>query len=356
MTLPTPWQPPDYWSSRYDDLVLPAGVSRVSLGEGGTPLVSAGDTLLKCDHLNPTGSYKDRIAAVGISIGVAHGYSGWIGTSSGNAGAAYAAYGARTGLSGRLFTVDGAPREKLAQVEAHGVDVSEVVGFGKDPNVEAGVFAAVKRIAAAERLVVAITARAFNEASMAGVKTIAFELVEQIGSAPSVVYVPTGGGGLVASLWDGFAEWQALGRATTAPRLVAVQATGCAPIHLAAQAGADTVAPIDACHTAISGLQLTNPPDGEAALAAVRASRGWTVAVDDAAALAAQSILAQRYGVFVEPAAATAYAGYLADPVPGAVVLLTGSGLKTLAATKAAGRPRRLHVEDIDRSFPRSAG
>jgi threonine synthase len=344
----TPREPPRDWADRYDDIVLPAGVRRISLGEGGTPVVAIGDVLLKCEHMNPTGSYKDRVAAVGISIGVARGCTGWIGTSSGNAGAAYAAYGARAGLAGRLFTVDGAPREKLAQVGAYGTEVCEVVGFGKDPDVEARVFAAVERLAAAKDLVLAITARAFNAASMAGIKTIAFEVVEQLGAPPPAVYVPTGGGGLVASLWDGFSQWQRLGFATEAPRLVAVQAAGCAPIHFAAQAGADVVTPIETCRSEISGLQLTNPPDGDAALAAVRASSGWTIAVDDAAALTAQRLLAERHGVFVEPAAATAYAGYLADPVPGAVVLMTGSGLKTLATIDQARVPRRLRVDDLE--------
>ena len=130
MSVAASWRPSLSGPTRYDELVLPAGVPRVTLGEGGTPIVSAGAAQLKCDHLNPTGSYKDRIAAVGISVGAAAGATGWVGTSSGNAGAAFAAYGARAGLPGRLVTVEGVVPEKLGQVLAFGVEVCEVDGFG----------------------------------------------------------------------------------------------------------------------------------------------------------------------------------------------------------------------------------
>ena len=332
---------------RHDELVLPPGTARVTLGEGDTPLLPAHDALLKCEHVNPTGSYKDRIASVGISIGVAAGATGWIGTSSGNAGAAYAAYGARAGLSGRLYTVDGVVHDKLAHVLAFGVEVCEVAGFGRDPEVDASVFAAVGRLAADEQLVVGITANAFNAPSMAGVKGISYEIMEELGAAPPAVYVPVGGGGLLTSLWDGFDEWRRLGFDANVPKLVAVQPEGCAPIHLAAAAAAEAVTPVNECTTAISGLQITNPPDGDRALAAVQASGGWTQTVTDADALDAQARLAREHGVFVEPAAAAAYAAYLAEPTPGAVVLMTGNGLKTLTNGRPADSHRRASVDEV---------
>ena len=347
MSVAASWRPSLSGPTRYDELVLPAGVPRVTLGEGGTPIVSAGAAQLKCDHLNPTGSYKDRIAAVGISVGAAAGATGWVGTSSGNAGAAFAAYGARAGLQGRLVTVDGVVPEKLGQVLAFGVDVCEVDGFGMRPDVEERVFAAVQEVAVAQGLVLGITAHAFNRVAMAGVKTIAYELVEQLGRPPGVVYIPTGGGGLLTSVWDGFVEWRQLGLADRGPRIVAVQPSGCAPIHAAEIAGAATVSPIPESRSSISGLQLTNPPDGDAALAAVRASGGWTVAVEDEAAFAAQRLLAEMHGVFVEPAAAAAYAGYLQRPAEDAVILLTGSGLKTLGERRDDVARKRIAVEEI---------
>lgn len=341
------WPPRRPGPSRYDDLILPHGVARISLGEGSTPLISAGQALLKCEHLNPTGSYKDRIAAVAMSIGAADSARGWVGTSSGNAGAAFAAYGARAGLSGRLFTTDGIVPEKLAHVNAFDTEVWEVADFGRDPLVDARVFEAVAELASAENLVLGITARAYNPAAMNGIKAIAFELIEELGRCPGAVFVPTGGGGLLTSLWVGFEDALRLGISDTVPQLVAVQPVGCAPIHLAAATAKDRVTPVKDCRSAISGLQLTNPPDGDLALEATRASNGWTVAVSDEEALAAQRTLATRYGVFVEPAAALAYAGYCASPAKDAVVLMTGNGLKGLIEGERPPAPRRLHIDDI---------
>lgn len=349
MTFASSWRPSTDGSTRYDELLLPPGVPRVSLGEGSTSLLPLADAYVKCEHINPTGSYKDRIASVGISLGVARGASGWVGTSSGNGGAAFAAYGARAGLSGRLFTVDGVVREKLAQVLAFGVDVHEVEGFGQDPDIEARVFAAVSELAREDHLVLGITASAYNAPAMAGVRSIAFEIAEQLGDAPPAVYVPSGGGGLAASLWDGFVEWQRLGFATRTPRMVVVQAAGCAPIHLAHTAGASTVTPIPSSTTTISGLQLTNPPDGDAALAAVRQSGGRTIAVDDDAVYEGARVLAEGHGLFVEPAAAAGWAAYTAEPIPGSVVILTGSGLKTLGETAPAVDHHRITLDEIGR-------
>jgi threonine synthase len=332
--------------------VLPAGVAPVTLGEGHTPLLEAGDVFLKCEHVNPTGSYKDRIASVGISIGVAAGARGWVGTSSGNAGAAFAAYGARAGLKGRLYTVSGVVPDKLAQILAFGVDVCEVADFGQDPEVDRRVFAAVERMARDEQLVLGITANAFNEPAMAGIRGIAVEIVDDLGAAPPAVYVPVGGGGLLASLWNGFDELRRLDAGTSAPKIVAVQPEGCAPIHLSAVAGHDRVTPVAECTTSISGLQITDPPDGDRALAAVRASGGWTQAVSDAAAADAQRQLALEHGVFVEPAAAAAYAAYLARPASGAVVIMTGSGLKTLTGSRPERAHRRVSIDQLANGAP----
>lgn len=342
-----PWPPLRHGPSRYDELILPPGVARVTLGEGSTPLVSAGDATLKCEHLNPTGSYKDRIAAVAVSVGVSGGAQGWIGTSSGNAGAAFAAYGARAGLTGRLFTIDGIVPEKLAHVNAFAIEVLEVAGFGQDPMVDSRVFELVAELADAENLVLGITARAYNPHAMDGIKGIAFELIEELGEPPPAVFVPTGGGGLLASLWAGFEDARDLGISDRIPQLVAVQPTGCAPIHVAAISGTEHVASSADCRSMISGLQLPDPPDGDLALRATRESNGWTVAVSDEAALQAQQTLAKEFGVFVEPAAALAYAGYCAQPVQGAVVLMTGNGMKSLIEGERPLQPQRIDVEQI---------
>ena len=311
--------------------LLPLGEGmRISLGEGETPVVEADGAVLKCEFINPTGSYKDRIASVGIGLAVAAGAAGWIGTSSGNSGAAFAAYGARAGLAGSVFTIASIPPQKRGQIEIYGAAVHIAEGLGDNPRGETELFRSVAERAVGERLALAITARAFNAAAMDGIKPMAYELFEQLGRAPDAVYVPTGGGGLLASLWRGFDDLHRLGIASTRPRMIVVQPEGCAPIHRAIAAGADTVAPIDHSDSAISGLQLTAPPDGDLALAAVRESSGTSVAVSDEDAITAQIFLARNHGLLVEPASALAFAGYQQVADAGInVVILTGSGLKT---------------------------
>jgi threonine synthase len=327
------WRPgsgPD----RFAELLpLGPGILRVTLGEGDTPLVLADGALLKCDHLNPTGSYKDRIASIGVSVAVAAGAGGWIGTSSGNSGAAFAAYGARAGLTGVVYTMASIPEQKRAQIEVFGTPVRRVAGLGEDPDAESALFDAVAERARRHGLALAITARTHNPPAMDGVKTIAYELVEALGRAPDAVYVPTGGGGLLASLWRGFDDMHRLGLARSRPAMIAAQPVGCAPIHEAVMRGADEVTPIRHCGSVISGLQLVAPPDGRQALEAIRASRGTSVGVTDDEAMDTQAYLARSHGIFVEPAAAVGFAAFRQSPVPGtSVVILTGSGLKTPVA------------------------
>jgi threonine synthase len=303
--------------------------------------------MLKCEHLNPTGSFKDRIAAGAIAAGVADGACGWIGSSSGNAGAAFAAYGARAGLPGLVLTVETVVREQFVHMTAFGARVYAVRGFGRDPSVDRLVFEAVRRASVEHRLVLGLTARAYIARAMDGTREIAREIVRELGRAPAAVYVPTGGGGLLASLWQGFRDAVSAGEARTAPRLVAVQTTGCDPVHHALEHGLPTIESRGASTTRISALGLSTPPDGDLALAAVRESGGSSVAVDDEAALAAARTLARRFGVLVEPAAAIAYAAFLAAPRDDAVALMTGSGIKSLAEVGVPGPPV-IEAVDID--------
>jgi threonine synthase len=249
-------------------------------------------------------------------------------------------------MRGWLLTVDGVSADKLAHAQAFDTEVWEIEGFGRDPDLDAEVFGLVAHLAKAQNLTLAITARTYNAAAMDGIKAIAFELVDQLETAPAAVYVPTGGGGLIASLAAGFVQARDLGLIDRLPQLVAVQPEGCAPIHLAAQSGQRHVTPISECRSQISGLQLTNPPDGELALQAVRSSGGWTAAVADEDAIAAQRMLAAEHGILVEPAAALAFAGYRARPVEDAVVLMTGNGLKSLTEGDASTR-HRLTIDAI---------
>ncbi|HET9014028.1 MAG TPA: threonine synthase [Thermomicrobiaceae bacterium] len=315
----------------------------VTLGEGGTPLVRSRrlaqaigvrELWFKVEAANPTGSYKDRIAAVAVTRAVEAGRRGWLATSSGNAGAALAAYGARAGLPGIVVVPANAAPAKLAQIRAYGPRLIPVEGFGLSAGADAAVFATLEAASVEHGLALSITAHAFDPHAMDGAKTIAYEVAEQLGCVPDRVYVPAGGGGLATSLARGFREWCDLGRAEWLPTLTVVQAEGCAPIVRSWERGTDLV-PVDAVDTAISGVQLASPPDGDALLSALRADDGAAVGVSDDAALWAQARLAGEEGIFVEPAAALAYAGLLADLAAGRVdgddaivCVLTGSGFK----------------------------
>ena len=324
----------------------------LTLGEGGTPLVRSRaiaarlglpNLYFKVEGANPTGSYKDRIAAVGLSRVLELGVTSWAATSSGNAGAALAAYGARAGMQGTLFTLESAPRAKLSQILAYGPRAVTIQGLGHDPEVAKNTFRVVGELARARGWALQITAHAFNPIGMEGVRTISFEVVEELGRLPDCVYVPTGGGGLLSAIHNGFEEWRArmLPVGASAVRMVCVQAEGCEPINLAWREGHE-MRPILVNATKISGIQLTAPPDGDLALAAVRGSNGWGTSVNDAETYAAQRMLAREEGLFCEPASATSLAAVLRDVAAGrlgrddtVVCILTGIGFKDANAVQA---------------------
>jgi threonine synthase len=328
----------------------------ITLGEGDTPLVELprlaaqlGVRALhgKLELCNPTGSYKDRIAARSMEVALADGTPGWITTSSGNGGTAFAAYGRRAGLPGLLCVTHSITREKLLPALAFGVDVVRVagVGDGGGREVERQVFEAVQAAARERGLYLGITAHRFNDAGMRAVDAIAREVVAA-GLEPDAAYVPVGGGGLVAAIARGFLD------AGARTAVVAAQPCGCAPIarHLEGELDAPVVAHAD---TLISGLQLPGPPDGELAVGLVRQTGGWGATASDDEVLTAQRTLCVTEGVFVEPAAACALAGLQSDVRAGrigsdatALLVLTGSGLKDLATIERALEPPPLATVD----------
>jgi threonine synthase len=332
---------------------LPLRNSRfeVSLGEGNTPLLRSGHLeqeigvrglYFKLEGSNPTGSYKDRIAAVGLSRLRELGKRAWAATSSGNAGAAMAAYGVRAGIDGYLFTLEKASRAKIAQIMSYGPHIMAVEKLGYDLETEITTWANIRQVCQANEWMMLVTAHAFSPHAMEGVKTISYEIAEQLkGNVPDVVYVPVGGGGLCASIWRGFAEWQAAGYATRAPRIVSVAPSGCDSIHQAWLRGDSRVTPLPTVTTTISGLQLASPPDGDLVLQTLAASNGWSVTVEDEATYEAQVQLAKREGLFVEPASAISLAGVIADRAAGRLqgnervaCILTGVGFKDVNAVQ----------------------
>jgi threonine synthase len=334
--------------------------SRVTLGEGGTPLVSlpaAGAAIGvprlsgKDEARNPTGTFKDRCMALCASIAVTEGAGGLICASTGNAGASAAAYAARAGLPAVILVPVGTPAAKMAQAAVCGATVVAVEGSYSD----------AWRLAAE----VAEPAGWLNATTtfvcpyvVEGTRTVAYEL-EAAGSAPDWVVVPIGAGPLLVGIHRGFADVQ------RTPRLLAVQPAGCAPIVRAFERGM-AVEPWTGPATVASGLAdplAGYPEEGEITLQAVRASGGAAIAVDDDATIAAVRRLAESEGLFQEPSGAIALAGAAearsrgiigaADDV---VLCLTGTGLKDpRAALQAdAGYPTVASAGDLEELLTRA--
>jgi threonine synthase len=322
--LPARWtsDAPGLW--RYGPL-LPTAVEPTTLGEGGTPLLRAGSVWLKNETVNPTCSFKDRPVAVATTMARELGLEGLLCASTGNTAVSVAAYGARAGLPVACLVPSSAPRAKLAQIQAAGAFLIAVDGTYSDTHALAG--EAARRCGWAD-----LTSTYVNPYMLEGDKTVGFELFEQLGRVPDWVVIPVGAGPLLAGVHKAFEELRALGATTSpGPRLLAAQASACAPIARAFQRGEDEVRAWAApAHTAASSIadSLAGYADhGTRTLRLVRASGGAAVAVGEDAIAAAARRLAREVGLFVEPGAAAAVAA--AEGLDGDVVLLlTGHGLK----------------------------
>ena len=304
---------------------------RVSLGEGGTPLVGlAPDLLAKLEYVSPTGSFKDRGAVVLMSLALALGASRVVADSSGNAGTAVAAYAARAGLPAEIFVPAGTSEKKLGQIQGHGARVIVVPGSREDT-----------ALAAAERVRqggVFYGSHVHNPYFHEGVKTYALELFEQLGgAAPATLVLPAGNGTLVLGAHRGFTELRAAGLIDRVPRIVAVQAERCAPVAAAFAAGRDHVDPLcsgERRPTVAEGIAIAAPARGDRTLRAVRDSAGTVVTVSEDEIARAHRALA-RQGLWVEPTGAVSYAAAERLRATGSpyttgvvVVPLCGTGLK----------------------------
>jgi threonine synthase len=284
----------------------------VTLGEGMTPLVAAGGgTWCKADFLNPTLSFKDRGAAVLVAGAAGAGVERVVADSSGNAGTAVAAYAARAGMAAEVWVPARTSAKKVAAMEAHGADVRRVEG---DRAAAAG--AARRRVDETGDF---YASHVYQPLFAHGVKTVAYEVWEQLGRrAPDTVVVPAGNGTLVLGAAIGFGELLAAGAVAAVPAIVAVQAERCAPLAGRAPEGP----------TLAEGIAVADPPRRGEILAAVAASGGRVVTVSEVEILSARAALARR-GWWVEPTAAAAWAALdRAGRGATTVVVLCGAGLK----------------------------
>jgi threonine synthase len=328
---------PDLW--RYHELLPvrdPAHV--VTLGEGMTPLLDLprhGARLgvptlrMKDEGLVPTGAFKARGAAVGVSRAAELGVRGVAMPTNGNAGAAWAAYAARAGMRALVAMPVDAPVITRRECVVTGAELYLVDGLIGDAG------ALVTR-AVAERDGYQDTSTLREPYRLEGKKTMGYEIVEQLGwRAPDVILYPTGGGVGIIAIHKALRELRELGWLTgELPRLVAVQAAGCAPIVDAFRAGlAESTAPADA-HTVAFGITVPKALGDFLVLDAVRETGGTAVAVTDDELLAAQAALARDEGTWVCPEGAACFAavgqlresGWL-DGGEDVVVLNTGTGL-----------------------------
>jgi threonine synthase len=331
-----------------DRLPAVAPEHRVTMGEGHTPLVRSAaigreiglrNLYFKLESLNPTGSYKDRIAALALSLAKQAGKTACIGTSSGNAGASMAAYAARAGLTYHVYVQENIIPAKLEQILVHRARAYRVKGMGFDPDIGTRVFEKVREKAASRNWELAVTAYAYAPLAMEGVKTIAWEIGEAIGAADAV-FVPVGGGGLFVGIHRGFREALADGGGRL-PRMVACQSAGCSNLVRGYELGLGRPAPGPST-SRISGIQVPSPPDAVPAFAALRESGGFGLAIDDERTWYWQEQLACKEGIFCEPAGAIALAGAVhalqegrIAPSDTVVCIVSGAGFKDLDRQRA---------------------
>lgn len=303
----------------------------VSLGEGSTPLIPscraaewAGapglKLFLKYEGMNPTGSFKDRGMTLAITKALEAGSRAVITASTGNTSASAAAYAARAGLRCVVLIPDGGiALGKLSQAVMHGARVFAVRGNFDDA------LAMVRRVGETQPLTIV---NSINPFRLEGQKTGAFEIVDELGTAPDYHFIPVGNAGNITAYWKGYREYRELGKSRTLPKMMGWQAAGAAPLVLGA--------PVKDPHTLATAIKIGNPASWKGALAARDESGGTIGAVSDDDIVEAYQALA-RDGVFCEPASAASLAGVrawaranpdFARSDATVVCVLTGHGLK----------------------------
>jgi len=277
----------------------------VSLNEGDTPLIYSPrlservgrgcEVYIKYEGLNPTGSFKDRGMTVAISKAVEAGSQAVICASTGNTSAAAAAYAARAGISCIVLLPAGKiAMGKLVQAFMYGAKVVAINGNFDDA------LRLVREIGATEPVAIV---NSINPHRIEGQKTAAFEIIEELGTAPDLHVIPVGNAGNITAYWKGYREFHEKGFSPILPKMLGFQAAGSAPIyHDKIVTNPETIA---------TAIRIGNPASWQFAAAAIRESHGAIDIVTDEEILDAQRFLASSEGIFVEPASAASIAGLL---------------------------------------------
>jgi len=326
-------RPTDLW--RYRELLpVASSANIVSLGEDMTPLITLNNSLgsnviVKDEGRLPTGSFKARGLVMAVSMAKELGLKRLAMPTNGNAGAAMAAYARRAGMEAFVFCPDDTPEVNVREIALQGGKVWRVNGLINDCG---------KIVADGEAEMGWFNLSTLKEPyRIEGKKTMGLELAEQLGwEMPDVIFYPTGGGTGLIGMWKAFDELEAIGFIGSArPRMVAVQATGCAPIVDAWEKGLDHAPLWENAHTVAAGIRVPVAIGDFLILRAVRDSEGFAIAVEDEAIIAAQQRIGQEDGLLLCPEGAATAAAYLKALEDGlisktdrAVLFNCGNGLK----------------------------
>lgn len=287
--------------------------NRISLGEVVTPLIRApriegklggGEILVKDEGRLPTGSFKARGLALAVSMAKELGLHHLAMPTNGNAGAAMAAYASRAGMKTTIFCPDDTPAVNVEEIALQGGDVYLVNGLINDCG---------RIVAEGKEKVGWFDVSTLKEPyRIEGKKTMGLELAEQLDwELPDVIFYPTGGGTGLIGMWKAFAELEAIGWiGSKRPRMVAVQATGCAPIVRAWEAGEEHAPLWENAHTVAAGIRVPVAVGDFLIIRAVNESDGFAIAVEDDDILDAQVEMAKQEGLLLCPEGAATYAAY----------------------------------------------
>ena len=344
---------PSMW--RYAN-VLP-DVEPVTLGEGWTPMLPSrryAGLFIKEEADNPTGSFKARGMSMAVSMARHYGLKKLAAPSAGNAASALAAYAAAAGMEAHIFMPRDVPMANYLEGEAYGAHVTLVDGLISDCG----------RMAAegAKREGWFDVSTLKEPFRVEGKKTMGYELVEQLGwKYPDAVFYPTGGGVGLIGMWKAFDEMEALGWVSgKRPKMIAVQAAGCAPVAKAWREGAAASTMFENAATFAAGLRVPKPYGDAIILEIVKESGGTVVDVDDAGILASLLDWSRQEGLLLCPEGAAATAAYDVLIASGflskqdrVVLFNTGSGLKYIdAIAEAMGLERPGSQKSGEKKYP----
>lgn len=324
-------RPPDLW--RYRELLpVRQTANIVSLGESMTPLVrleNRKNVFIKDESRLPTGSFKARGMAVAVSMAKELGLVHLAAPTNGNAGAALAAYATRAGIPATVFCPADTPEINIRETAAQGADVYRVNGL---------IDQCGRLVAAGRDTVGWFDMSTLKEPyRLEGKKTMGFELAEQLGwEVPDVIFYPTGGGTGLIGMWKAFDELEAIGFiGRKRPRMISVQAAGCAPIVRAFERGEDHATRFENAHTIASGIRVPSAVGDFLILKAVRESRGFAIAVEEKEIVASLDEVGHAAGLLLCPESAAAHAAWrkslaqgLVDRDAIVVIFNCASGLK----------------------------